>query len=277
MRHVTSPAEMTALTRQWRREGLRVGLVPTMGYLHDGHLSLIHQLAPHADRRVVSIFVNPLQFGPNEDLSRYPRDPEGDARKCEAAGADVVFAPTAFYPDGFRTEVSVHGITDRLCGAARPGHFEGVATVVARLFGVTGCDVAIFGEKDFQQLQVIRRMTTDLALPVDIIGGPLVRDTDGVALSSRNVYLSPAERARARSIPRATAAVKAAFDAGERDAAVLEAVGAATLDVDRLDYLEVLPEDSLARDHGSGPWRVFVAAFLGRTRLIDNLALGAPR
>lgn len=276
MQTILSPEAMIAAARGWRREGRTVGLVPTMGFLHDGHVSLIHALRPRVDRLVVSIYVNPLQFGPTEDLSRYPRDPDGDAAKCAAAGADVLFTPDRFYPEGFRTEVSVHGLTDRLCGASRPGHFEGVATVVARLFGVTGADVAIFGEKDFQQLQVIRRMTTDLAVPTEIVAGPLVRDADGVALSSRNVYLSPDERLRARSIPRATAAVKAAFDTGVRDAATLEAVGAAALDVDRIDYLEVLPEDTLSRDEGAGPWRVFVAAFVGRTRLIDNLALGAP-
>jgi pantoate--beta-alanine ligase len=274
MQTVVTPEAMTAAAIGWR--GLTIGLVPTMGFLHAGHVSLITALRPRVDRLVVSIYVNPLQFGPTEDLSRYPRDPDGDAAKCAAAGADVLFSPERFYPDGFRTEVSVHGLTDRLCGASRPGHFEGVATVVTRLFGVTRCDVAIFGEKDFQQLQVIRRFTGDLALPVEIVPGPLVRDDDGVALSSRNVYLSPEERGRARSIPRATAAVKRAFDEGERDVGKLEAIGVAALDVDRVDYLEVLPEDTLSRDEGAGPWRVFVAAFVGRTRLIDNLALGAP-
>lgn len=274
MQTIATPEAMIAQAREWRSD--TVGLVPTMGFLHEGHISLIHALRPRVDRLIVSIYVNPLQFGPNEDLARYPRDPEGDAAKCASAGADLLFVPERFYPDGFRTEVSVHGLTDRLCGASRPGHFEGVATVLTRLFGVTGCDAAILGEKDFQQLQVIRRMTTDLALPVDVVAGALIRDTDGVALSSRNVFLSTEERVRARSIPSATRVVRCAFEAGNRDIAALEAIGVAALDVDRVDYFEVLPEDTLSRDGGVGPWRVFAAAILGHTRLIDNLALGAP-
>ena len=263
---VTSPEEMT----RWGRGRGRVGLVPTMGFLHRGHVSLMEQLRPRVDALVVSIYVNPLQFGPNEDLDRYPRDPEGDRAKCEAAGVDCVFSPTSMYPPGFQTSVSVHELARGLCGATRPGHFEGVATVVARLFGLTRCDEAIFGEKDYQQLAVIRRMVRDLALPVDVLGGALVRDDDGLALSSRNKYLSPEERARALSLSRALYAMAAsgADVAGRLD------LGRGLLDVDRLDYLEVVDAESLAPlERLDRPARALVAGWIGRTRLIDNVAL----
>ncbi|HMV66934.1 MAG TPA: pantoate--beta-alanine ligase [Myxococcota bacterium] len=266
--------EMTARADGWRRAGLRVGLVPTMGYLHRGHTSLMDALRGQVDRLVVSVFVNPLQFGPTEDLARYPRDPDGDARRCAEAGVDALFMPDALYPAGFSTAVRVSGLTEGLCGASRPGHFEGVTTVVCRLFGVTRCDVAIFGEKDYQQLAVIRRMTRDLGLPVEVLGGALVRDDDGLALSSRNVYLSPDERRRALSLVAALRAVIDAADRGERDADALRTVGRARLDVDRVDYLDVVDASSLAPlTRLDRPARALVAAFVGRTRLLDNVAL----
>ena len=193
MDRLDTPGAMSQWARSHQSHGV-IGLVPTMGFLHDGHASLMRRLRPLCDRLVVSIYVNPLQFGPNEDLDRYPRDPEGDWALCASEGVDAVFQPTDLYPDGFASQVAVHGLTDGLCGAGRPGHFEGVTTVCARLFGLTRCRVTTFGEKDFQQLMVLRRMVEDLALPVQIVPSPLVRDADGVALSSRNKYLSPTER-----------------------------------------------------------------------------------
>lgn len=221
MHVVGSPEAMVAWADAARAEGHRIGLVPTMGFLHRGHVSLMERLRPRVDRLVVSIFVNPLQFGPNEDLDRYPRDPEGDGARCEAAGVDCLFVPDDMYPDGFQTEVSVHQLTTGLCGASRPGHFEGVCTVVARLFGLTRCHEACFGEKDYQQLMVIRRMVEDLAMPVKIVPGALVRDDDGLALSSRNKYLSPTERSRALSLHRALQSMADGAAQGETSAAAL--------------------------------------------------------
>jgi pantoate--beta-alanine ligase len=201
MRIYADPAELQAESLSRRARGQRVGLVPTMGALHRGHLSLMERLRPLCDWLVVSIYVNPLQFGPTEDLSRYPRDPEGDAALCASAGVDAILMPPTLYPPGHRTRVTVSGLTEGLCGASRPGHFEGVTTVVARLFGLVLPHVAIFGEKDYQQLAVLRRMTADLALPIEVLGGALVRDHDGLALSSRNVYLGPWPNSRPRSPP----------------------------------------------------------------------------
>lgn len=270
-----TPDAMVAQADAWRREGLRIGLVPTMGYLHAGHSSLMELLRQRCDRLVVSIYVNPLQFGANEDLSRYPRDLPGDLAACEAAGVDAVFTPTTMYPEGFVTSVAVAELTTGLCGASRPTHFQGVTTVVARLFGLTRCDVATFGEKDWQQLTVLRRMVRDLAMPVEIVPGPLIREADGLAMSSRNVYLSPEERRRALSLSSALRAIDAAWVAGEREVARLRAVGEAALDVDRLDYLEIVDADALSPlDRVDRPARALVAAFLGRTRLIDNAPVG---
>jgi pantoate--beta-alanine ligase len=262
----------------WRRgldPHLRVGFVPTMGFLHAGHTSLMDLAREHCDILVVSNFVNPLQFGPAEDLSRYPRDSEGDAKKCADHATDAILEPGRFYPDGFATRVTVGSLASGLCGARRPGHFEGVATVVARLFGVVRPEVAVFGEKDYQQLLVIRRMTDDLGLGVRIVGAPLVRDRDGLALSSRNRYLSPIGRLRALTLSRALFAM--ANETSEDAAAVL-ARGRSILDVDRLDYLEVvgaLDLEPLARI--DRPARAMVAAFIGSTRLIDNVPLRTAR
>ncbi|MCB9678637.1 MAG: pantoate--beta-alanine ligase [Alphaproteobacteria bacterium] len=268
---VTETAAMTAWSTA--RPG-RIGFVPTMGFLHSGHVSLMQRLRPEVDRLVVSIFVNPLQFGPNEDLDRYPRDPEGDAAKCRAAGVDALFVPTDFYPSDFSTGVSVARLTEGLCGAKRPGHFDGVTTVVARLFGVTRCHVACFGEKDYQQLAVVRRMVRDLALPVEIVGAPLIRDHDGLALSSRNKYLTADDRPRALSLHHALFAMRDAREAGQTDVPALLALGRSVLQADREDYLQIVDADSLEPlQTVDRPARALVAAFVGQTRLIDNVAL----
>jgi pantoate--beta-alanine ligase len=271
---VRSVDEMLVFSRAWRAGGERVGFVPTMGYLHRGHTSLMRQTRPHCDTLVVSIYVNPLQFGPHEDYARYPRDPDGDADACRGAGVDVLFMPDTLYPPGFASRVRVDGITDRWEGAVRPGHFEGVATVVARLFGLVQPTVATFGEKDFQQLAVIRALTRDLALPIEILTGALVRDADGLALSSRNVYLSPADRLRARSLHRACFAVRdhASPHAEERLAA-----GRALLECDALDYLALVDADTLEPlTRVDGPAQVIAAARYGPVRLLDTVSVPAP-
>lgn len=272
MRIYTDPHALQAEALTRRARGERVGFVPTMGFLHAGHRSLMELARPRCDWLVVSIFVNPLQFGPSEDLSRYPRDPEGDAALCAAAGVDALLLPPTLYDADHSTTVEVGGPSEGLCGASRPGHFAGVATVVARLFGLVQPSFAVFGEKDYQQLAVIRRLTRDLALPVEIVGGPLVRDTDGVALSSRNAYLSPDERQRARTLSAGLFALQAAAAAGERRAEVLLSTAAARFAVDRLDYLELRAADTLAPLATlDRPARALVAAFVGRTRLLDNV------
>jgi pantoate--beta-alanine ligase len=272
---LSSSEEMVAWADNVRRQGLRIGFVPTMGFLHSGHVSLMQRLRPRVDRLVVSIYVNPLQFGPNEDLDRYPRDPEGDSQKCRAAGVDAVFMPADLYPDGFSTAVTVDRLTDGLCGASRPGHLDGVTTVVARLLNVTRCHEACFGEKDFQQLMVVRRMVRDLAMPVQIVPGPLVRDVDGLALSSRNKFLSTEDRRKGLTLHRGLFAMQAATGAGETDVAKLLSLGRAYIDVDDLDYLELVDAESLgAIDRIDRPARALVAAKVGSTRLIDNVAIG---
>lgn len=273
---IETPGDMARWAGSVQRKGQTIGLVPTMGFLHRGHTSLMAQMRPRVDKLVVSIFVNPLQFGENEDLDTYPRDLKGDLEQCAVQGVDVVFAPVDLYPDGFSTAVMVHGLTDGLCGGKRPGHFEGVCTVVTRLFGLTRCDQAIFGEKDFQQLAVLRRMARDLALPVTLLGGPIVRDEDNVALSSRNAYLSTDQRSRAGSLSRALFAAVAAARTGETDAARLVASAVEAIDCDRLDYLELVDSGTLAPvDSVVGSCRMLAAAMYGNTRLIDNVAIGA--
>jgi pantoate--beta-alanine ligase len=257
-----------------KASGRRIGFVPTMGYLHAGHRALMARLRPQVDVLIVSVYVNPLQFGPGEDLARYPRDPEGDARACQAEGVDVLFLPADLYPPGFATRVKVPALDQGLCAVTRPTHFEGVATVVARLLGLTRADIACFGEKDYQQLAIIRRMVVDLEIPCVIDAGPIIREADGLAMSSRNVYLSPDERRRAPSLRQALGAMADAVAAGERDVATLRELGLRTIDADRLDYLEVVDADSLAPLTAvHRPARAAIAAYYGRTRLIDNLAL----
>jgi len=258
------------------RAGVTIGFVPTMGFLHRGHASLMSLLRSRVDHLVVSVYVNPLQFAPHEDLARYPRDLERDSALCAAESVDVLFAPEDLYPDGFATSVAVHGLTDRWDGAMRPGHFEGVATVCARLFGLTRCTHAAFGEKDYQQLLVVRRAVEDLALPLRIVPGPLIRDHDGLALSSRNAYLSEVDRGRAPSLSMAMFAMQAAADAGERSVSTLVAIGRDLLECDRLDYLAVADAETLEPidEVGDRPARALLAAWIGTTRLIDNVRIG---
>jgi pantoate--beta-alanine ligase len=257
-----------------------LALVPTMGYLHEGHVSLIRAARQAAPTVAATIFVNPAQFGPQEDLMRYPRDLEGDLRKCEAAGASFVFAPSGpeeMYPPGFQSYVEPGPLAQVLCGARRPGHFRGVCTVVAKLFALSRAECAFFGEKDYQQLLVIRRMAHDLNLGTEVVGRPIVREKDGLALSSRNAYLSTEERPRALGLWRALSEARARFAAGEREVAALERAAAEVLDRHglRADYADVRDSVGLQRPaQADGSTRLFVAAFAGKTRLIDNGALG---
>ena len=267
-----------AEVRGWRaRVPSPVGLVPTMGALHAGHLALVAAARARCATVIASVFVNPLQFGPTEDLASYPRDMPGDLDKLRDAGVDMVFAPApaAFTPDDLATTVSVSGVTEVLEGASRPGHFDGVATIVTKLLHVAQPAAAFFGEKDYQQLIVIRRIVDDLDLPVEIVGIPIVRDPDGLALSSRNAYLSADERLRALALPNALRGAAAAWT-GNADAArsVLRSVLEAAAGVD-VDYAEVVDEHTLEPLRGTGHrrGRALVAARVGTTRLIDNLLL----
>ena len=275
---VRTVEELRKTVNGWRAAGLRVALVPTMGALHQGHLSLVEAAKAHADRVVASIFVNPKQFGPNEDLSRYPRQEAKDAQMLEGAGCDVLFLPGVeeMYPDGFATNISVAGVSSGLCGDDRPGHFDGVATVVTKLLNMARPDVAIFGEKDFQQLAVIRRFVTDLNMGIEILGAPIVREADGLAMSSRNAYLSAEQRAVASALPQVLAKVRDQIAGGADVAAAIASGAQALLDAgfDRVDYLELRDAASLAPLTAlDRPARLFVAARLGTTRLIDNLAV----
>jgi pantoate--beta-alanine ligase len=275
---IKSPAEMTAWAEAARARGERIAFVPTMGYLHAGHVSLLEEGRRRGDRLVLSIFVNPTQFGPSEDLTRYPRDLDGDLGKAAGAGTDAAYVPEArdVYPPGYQTFVEVRELEKGLCGDFRPGHFVGVATVVCKLFNVVRPHVALFGQKDYQQLAVIRRMARDLDMGIEIVGMPIVREPDGLAMSSRNVYLAPAERARALSLSRGLRAAQARAAGGERDVAALVAAARAivTPDVDRLDYLELRDADTLAPLAAlDRPAVLAVAAFVGKTRLIDNVQL----
>ena len=275
---VRQVAELRARVKYWRDQGLSVAMVPTMGALHDGHLTLVRTALEQADRVVVSVFVNPTQFGPNEDLSRYPRQEAKDAESLDGVGCHLLFAPKVeeMYPDGFATTISVKGVSAPLEGVCRPGHFDGVATVVSKLLLQCLPDIALFGEKDWQQLAVIRRMARDLDLPVRIQGVPTVREADGLALSSRNAYLTPQDRAIAPSLHRALQAVAEGVKAGKspaelchRAAADVIAAGFASVDyIEVRDADDMSPVETLAR-----PARVLAAARLGTTRLIDNIGI----
>jgi pantoate--beta-alanine ligase len=272
-------AAMSAWTETARAQGERIALVPTMGALHAGHLSLLAEARRRARRVVLSIFVNPMQFGPQEDLAKYPRDLAGDLAKAASVGCDLAFVPEAasMYGPGFQTAIDVREVSQGLCGARRPGHFVGVATVVCKLFNIVRPHVAFFGEKDFQQLTVIRRMVTDLNLPLEIVGLPTVREPDGLAMSSRNAYLSRSDRQRAVALHAGLSAAKALVDKGERRASVLLEAATAEIAgrVDRIDYLELRAADDLQPLQTiDRPAVMLVAAFLGGTRLIDNLRLG---
>ncbi|MEO6079166.1 MAG: pantoate--beta-alanine ligase [Steroidobacteraceae bacterium] len=265
------------VVRQWRADGACIGLVPTMGSLHEGHMSLLEAARQRADRVIASVFVNPLQFGPGEDFERYPRTPEDDQRLLANAGCDLLFMPAVaeIYPAGpSATLVTVKSLSVVLCGAVRPGHFDGVATVVAKLFGIVQPDFAVFGEKDYQQLAIIRQMTADLDLPVQIVGAPTVRAPDGLALSSRNRYLSEAERAQAPRIHATLQAVASRIVAGERNFAALAAHGEADLRAAHMqpDYFEIRDAQTLLEPtHKSRELVILTAARLGKARLIDNL------
>ncbi|MBL9007381.1 MAG: pantoate--beta-alanine ligase [Myxococcales bacterium] len=277
---IDSPARMQQRMIQARADGKRIAFVPTMGFLHEGHVSLLKAGRERGDLLVLSIFVNPMQFGASEDLSRYPRDLDGDLRKAASAGTDLAFCPTpeSMYPVGFQTRVEVTEVQKGLCGDHRPGHFAGVATVVLKLINLVQPHVLLLGEKDYQQLQVIRRMVRDLALPVEVLGCPLIRDDDGVALSSRNAYLSPHEREQARTLSQALFAARQAFAHGERrrDALLDRAHSIlAAQPALRLDYLELRDASDLTLPPSTltDPAVLLVAGFIGRTRLIDNILL----
>lgn len=260
----------------WRSAGERIALVPTMGALHVGHMALVAAARQRAERTVTSIFVNPTQFGPNEDLARYPRREAADAAMLEAAGCDLIWAPAVetMYPTGFATMVSVKGVSEGLDGAARPGHFDGVATVVAKLFGQARPDVALFGEKDFQQLAVIQRMVHDLDIAVEIVGVPTQRDEDGLALSSRNAYLNAEERLAARALPRALGEAAASIARGDDIAHILDLARKRLADAgfSPIDYIELCNAETLEPvRQAQGPLRLLAAAKLGNTRLVDNL------
>ncbi len=278
-----SIAEVRRLVAAWRAAGERIAFVPTMGNLHAGHISLIELAAQHGDRFVASIFVNPMQFGPNEDFNHYPRTPTRDETMLSAAGCDLMFMPEVaeIYPNGheFATRVEVPTLSDLLCGEFRPGHFQGVATIVAKLFNIVTPDVAVFGQKDFQQLTVIRHMAADLCMPVEIIGAPTVREPDGLAMSSRNQYLTDEERQRAPAIYRAMQEAANALRDGQRDLRALEARGRdALLGAGfKVEYFAIRRcADLLNPGPADRDLVVLVAARIGKARLIDNQTVVGP-
>ncbi len=277
-----SIAEVRRLVAAWRAAGERIAFVPTMGNLHAGHISLIELAAQHGERFVASIFVNPMQFGPNEDFNHYPRTPSRDETMLEAAGCDLMFMPEVaeIYPNGHElaTRVEVPTLSDLLCGEFRPGHFQGVATIVAKLFNIVTPDVAVFGQKDFQQLTVIRHMAADLCMPIEIVGAPTVREADGLAMSSRNQYLTAEERQRAPAIYRALQEAANALRDGQRDFRALEARGTDALSGAgfKVDYFAVRRcADLLDAGAADRDLVVLVAARIGKARLIDNQTVGA--
>ncbi len=280
MKLIHDVAAMQQTMLQLKREGRRIAFVPTMGFLHEGHASLMREGRQRGDILVLSIFVNPAQFGPHEDLERYPRNLEGDCALAEGCGVDIVFAPRAagMYPPGFQTSVALGPLTEPLCGASRPGHFNGVAVVVTKLFGIVQPDVALFGRKDYQQLAIIRQMTCDLNLPVEIVGMPIVREPDGLARSSRNSYLTAEQRQQALCLYRALQAVRELFAQGEDTIERLlaaartqiEAVPAAAI-----EYLELRDNTTLQPvDRATNKTLLALAVKIGTTRLIDNTVLG---
>lgn len=280
MEFETEPSRLAAACTAARVEGRSVGLILTMGALHEGHLSLVRRARNETDFVATTIFVNPLQFGPKEDLSRYPRRLNEDAALLHQAGADFLLAPEAssMYPAASVTHVTVAQLTENLCGPHRPGHFEGVATVVTKFFGLAGACKAYFGQKDYQQLKVIEALARDLFLPIEVVGVPTVRDADGLALSSRNQYLSHADRAAALSIPHALQAAARAWAHGEHNTSVLERLVRQSLSptITRVDYVQAVDAQTLAPvDDVQAPVVLAVAAWVGSTRLIDNVQLAA--
>jgi pantoate--beta-alanine ligase len=283
MRTIATIAGMKAAVAELKAQGRSIGFVPTMGYLHEGHLSLVRECRKRADITVVSIFVNPLQFGPQEDFRRYPRDPERDASLLEKEGVDILFLPedAEMYPEGYRTSVEVASLQDKLCGRTRPGHFRGVATVVLKLFNIVRPDFAFFGQKDAQQVIVLRRMVEDLNADVEIRARPTVRDPDGLAMSSRNTYLNAEERQAALVLFRGLEEARRMFEKGERAASpirerLLSAIAAEPLA--RVDYVEIVNPSSLEPvEWIDGQALVALAVYVGKTRLIDNAILGSAR
>jgi pantoate--beta-alanine ligase len=279
MEIVSDPGDMQAVSLAWRKLGQQIALVPTMGYFHDGHLALMRYGRQHGDRLVVSLFVNPTQFGPSEDLDRYPRDLKQDAARARKVGVDVLYTPAAadMYPPGYQTYVSVEDLSQPMCGASRPGHFRGVATVVLKLFHQVLPHLAIFGEKDYQQLAVIKRMVADLNVPVEVVGRPIVREADGLAMSSRNSYLSPEERRSALGLYQALTEARVLAASGENNADKILAEVKQMISQNphtRLDYA-VLVDPATLQNVGTihGSARLAVAAWVGGTRLIDNMLL----
>ncbi|MCD6081895.1 pantoate--beta-alanine ligase [candidate division WOR-3 bacterium] len=280
MRIVTKSEDMQRLSIEYKRQGKTVGFVPTMGYLHEGHTSLINIAHKYADVVVVSIFVNPIQFGPSEDYDRYPRDIERDKEILEKMGVDVMFYPSVddMYPKGFTTYVEVKGLSDKLCGRYRPGHFRGVTTVVAKLFNIVMPDVAVFGEKDAQQAIIIKRMVRDLNFPVKIIVGPTVREPDGLAMSSRNEYLTEEERKVAPAIYQSLLLAKGLVEQGERDTSkIIAAMQEFLSKYDRIkvEYIEIVDKEELnpIERLEKGEALIAIAAYLGKARLIDNISV----
>jgi pantoate--beta-alanine ligase len=271
--------EMRAVSRAVRNEGKRIGFVPTMGALHAGHLSLVTAAKAQSDVVVVSIFVNPTQFGPGEDFTKYPRTFERDSEQLQKAGVDFIFAPSPdeMYPPGATAWVNVEGVSERLDGRSRPGHFRGVTTVVSKLFHIVEPDFAFFGQKDAAQVAVIRRLVRDLNFPLEIVVCPIIREADGLAMSSRNIYLSPQERKSALALSRALNQIKTRFRSAERNAARLIDAGKQAIGEEpsvRLDYLEIVDPDTLeSMAEITRPALAAVAAFVGSTRLIDNVLL----
>ncbi len=276
MQIIEQIADMRAWSEGERRQLRRIVFVPTMGSLHEGHLGLVRDAKTRGERVVVSIFVNPMQFGPSEDFAKYPRDLQRDRALLESLGADVLFHPTVaeIYPDGYQTHIEVENLSLPLCGAVRPGHFRGVATVVAKLFNIVQPHVAVFGEKDFQQLQVVRRLVRDLSMDVEIVGHPIVREADGLAMSSRNAYLTPEERRAAVCLSRALCKAEKLARRGETCAAPLLRVVAADLarePLAQVEYAKLCDADSLQEvDRVQGTAVLALAVRFGRARLIDN-------
>jgi pantoate--beta-alanine ligase len=280
MKIITSITDMQQTSLALKREGKRIAFVPTMGFLHEGHASLLRQGRRRGDVLVLSIFVNPIQFRPGEDLERYPRNLEGDCAIARECGVDIVFTPTAaeMYPAGFQTSIRVNDLSLPLCGASRPGHFDGVATVVTKLFNICQPDLALFGAKDFQQLAIIRRLVLDLSLPVEVVGMPIVREADGLAMSSRNAYLSAAERQSALCLSRAIRLVRESYAAGEHDAEKLLAAARELIAAEpaaTVDYLELRNAATLETVQVAADTTLLALAVkIGTTRLIDNTLLG---
>ena len=279
MQVVKTIKEVRDIVKEWRKEGLTVGLVPTMGYLHEGHQSLISKSASQNDRTVVSVFVNPIQFGPNEDLATYPRDLERDKQKVEEAGGDIIFnpEPSEMYPGHFTSFIDTTETTELLCGARRPVHFRGVCTVVGKLFNIVAPDRAYFGQKDAQQLATIKRFVRDLNFDIEIVPCPMVREDDGLAKSSRNTYLSPEERKAALILSQSLMKGKTAIESGERSAAKIIETITQSLETEplaRIDYVEVVDFDNVQRVDTIGDnTLVAIAVFIGKTRLIDNIII----